>query len=116
MTSDFGTRQPGHPAELAPSVTGKPLAWLRLDGLTVLAAALLLFATTDQAWWLVPALILVPDLSMAGYLRDARFGAAVYNLGHTYALPAAMSLIALVGHGPMTRASGAAGAGRAGRP
>ncbi len=22
MTSDFGTRQPGHPAEQAPSVTG----------------------------------------------------------------------------------------------
>jgi len=106
MTGGFGTHQPGQQGEYAPSVTGKPLAWLRLDGLTVLAAALLLFATTHQPWWLVPVLILVPDVSMIGYLRDARVGAAVYNLGHTYALPAAMSLIGLVGHHPLTVALG----------
>ena len=106
MTPGFGTYEPGQQGEHAPAVTGKPLAWLRLDGLTVLAAALLLFATTHQPWWLIPALILVPDVSMVGYLRDARLGAAVYNLGHTYALPAAMSLIGLAGHHPLTVALG----------
>jgi len=65
----------------APAVTGKPLRWLQLDGLVLLAAALILFASTHQPWWLVPAVILLPDLFMLGYLRDTRVGAAVYNSG-----------------------------------
>jgi hypothetical protein len=32
-------------------------------------------------------LILVPDLSMLGYLRNPRTGALVYNIGHSYAAP-----------------------------
>ena len=90
----------------APAVTGKPLRWLRLDGLVLLAAALILFASTHQPWWLVPAVILVPDLFMLGYLRDTRVGAAVYNLGHSYLLPAAMSLAGAAGHHPLTLALG----------
>src|SRR5882724_7854898 len=42
----------------------------------------------------------------AGYLRDTRIGAAVYNLGHAYPLPAAMSLVGAVGHHPLTLALG----------
>ena len=90
----------------APAVTGKPLRWLRLDGLVLLAAALILFASTHQPWWLVPAVILLPDLFMLGYLRGTRAGAAVYNLGHAYPLPAAMSLVGVVGHHPLTLALG----------
>jgi hypothetical protein len=65
-----------------------PRRWLRLDGLVVLVGALAAFATTDQAWWLVPLLILLPDLSAVGYLGSTRSGAAIYNLGHTYLMPA----------------------------
>src|ERR1700749_1746284 len=90
----------------APAVTGKPLRWLRLDGLVLLAAALILFASTHQPWWLVPALILVPGLFTLGYLRDTRVGAAVYILGHSYLLPAAMSLAGAAGHHPLTLALG----------
>jgi hypothetical protein len=90
----------------APAVTGKPLRWLRLDGLVLLAAALILFASTHQPWWLVPAVILLPDLFMLGYLRGTRAGAAVYNLGHSYPLPAAMSLAGALGHHPLTLALG----------
>src|SRR5690348_10361234 len=90
----------------APAVTGKPLRWLQLDGLVLLAAALILFAATHQPWWLVPAVILLPDLFMLGYLRGTRIGAAVYNLGHAYPLPAAMSLAGAVWHHPLTLALG----------
>jgi len=90
----------------APAVTGRPLRWLRLDGLVLLASALVLFAATHQPWWLVPAVILLPDLFMLGYLRGTRVGAAVYNLGHSYLLPAAMSLAGAVGHHPLTLALG----------
>src|SRR6266576_6872981 len=90
----------------APAVTGPPLRWLRLDGLVLLASALILFAATHQPWWLVPAVILLPDLFMLGYLRGTRVGAAVYNLGHAYPLPAAMSLTGALGHHPLTLALG----------
>jgi hypothetical protein len=90
----------------APAVTGPPLRWLRLDGLVLLASALVLFAATHQPWWLVPAVILLPDLFMLGYLRGTRVGAAVYNPGHSYLLPAAMSLAGAVGHHPLTLALG----------
>src|SRR4029077_6312201 len=90
----------------APAVTGKPLRWLRLDGLVLLAAGLILFASTHQPWWLVPAVILRPALFMRGSLRGTRVGAAVYNLGHSYLLPAAMSLVGAVGHHPLTLALG----------
>ena len=35
-------------------------------------------------------LILVPDLSMLGYLKGKRTGAATYNVAHTYASPIAL--------------------------
>jgi hypothetical protein len=50
--------------------------------------------------------ILLPDLFMLGYLRGTRVGAAVYNLGHSYPLPAAMSLTGAVWHHPLTLALG----------
>ena len=40
-------------------------------------------------------LFLVPDMSMLGYLGDRRLGAAIYNLAHTYALPAVLAAYAL---------------------
>ena len=41
-----------------------------------------LFTWTDYAWWLYPALFLVPDISMLGYLVNNRIGAISYNLFH----------------------------------
>ena len=55
-----------------------------------------------SAAWLVTAavtlatlLFLAPDLAMLGYLRSPRFGALIYNLGHTYAAPALLALAGL---------------------
>jgi hypothetical protein len=90
----------------SPSVTGKPLLWLRVEGLTLFATALLLYSATHQQWWLVPAVILLPDLFMVGYIGGSRLGAAVYNVGHSYPLPALMSLAGLAGHHPLVLALG----------
>jgi len=89
-----------------PRVTGKPLLWLRAEGLTLFATALLLYSATHQRWWLVPAVILVPDLFMLGYIGGSRIGAAVYNVGHSYPLPALTSLAGLAGHHPLVLALG----------
>ena len=71
-------------------VTGRPLTWLRIEGLAVAVTALVLFAGTGQSWWLIPALILVPDLSWFGYLAGPKVGAWIYNLAHSAPLPLAL--------------------------
>ena len=59
--------------ELVGVVTGTPRTWLRLEGLTLLIGALAGFATTGKAWWLVPALLLLPDVTALGLpLEHAR--------------------------------------------
>lgn len=68
-------------------VTGKPKVWLRLEGLALLVATVVAFANQGQHWWLYPALLLVPDIFMVGYLKDTRIGAFLYNLGHAYPAP-----------------------------
>ena len=65
--------------------------WLRLEGAAVLAMSLVLYARGGQGWLLFFALLLVPDLSMAGYLGGPRPGATVYNVAHTYVVPLALA-------------------------
>jgi uncharacterized protein DUF4260 len=64
------------------------ILWQRLESLLVLAAMLALYQWHGASWWLFAALILVPDLSMLGYLLNPRFGAFAYNLVHAYIGPA----------------------------
>jgi hypothetical protein len=64
-----------------------PRSFLRLEGALVLCAAALGYALLGASWWLFFALLLVPDVFMAGYLFGPRVGALLYNAGHTYALP-----------------------------
>ena len=45
-----------------------------------------IFSTLPFAWWWFPALILVPDFSMAGYLLNNRAGATFYNFVHHKAI------------------------------
>ena len=56
---------------------------LRLEGLCFGAAALMIYWLFGFSWWVFLGLILVPDISMIGYLRGARFGAICYNVVHT---------------------------------
>lgn len=77
------------------TATGAPRALLRLEGLAMLAASTVAYAQTGQGWLLFAALLLVPDIFMLGYLAGPSLGAAAYNLGHTYALPAALGAVAV---------------------
>jgi hypothetical protein len=60
-----------------------PHVLLRLEGLAVLAAAVVLYFHEDYGWVLFAALILSPDLSFAAYSLGPRVGALVYDLLHT---------------------------------
>ena len=67
---------------------------LHLEGLAILAASLLiLFQVLSAPWWVLPILILGPDVFMLGYLIDNKVGAHIYNLGHTLilAIPVAIA-------------------------
>ncbi|RZK63265.1 MAG: DUF4260 family protein [Hymenobacter sp.] len=55
---------------------------LKSDELASLLLAVLVLAQLPYAWWWLPALFLVPDLSMLGYLAGPRLGAWCYNLAH----------------------------------
>jgi hypothetical protein len=87
-------------------VSGRPRIWLRLEGLALLVAALVLFGSTHQPWWLVPVVILLPDLSMLGYLGNTRLGAMVYNAGHSIVVPAVVAVVALRADSPLGVAFG----------
>ena len=76
------------------SVTGAPRRWLQLEGATLLVGSLVAFSTTHRSWWLVPLVLLLPDIFVAGYLGGSRVGAHLYNMAHATPLP-----VLLVGFG-----------------
>jgi hypothetical protein len=67
-----------------------PVALQRLEGLALLVAGVIGFAAADVSWWWLIGLILLPDLSMVGYLHSPTVGARSYNAGHTLVGPALM--------------------------
>jgi Domain of unknown function (DUF4260) len=64
-----------------------PRILLRAEGLAVAVAALALYFHADYPWWLLVALVLVPDLSAVGYLAGPTVGAMAYDAAHTYVWP-----------------------------
>src|SRR5579862_2745201 len=84
--------QPG----VAPARWSSVLFLLRLEGLAVAGVSAALYAKTGASWWLFAALWLTPDLSMLGYLASSCWGARCYNAVHTYVVPVALALSALL--------------------
>ena len=70
--------------------------WHRVEAVAVLALAIVAYHATGASWWLFAALILVPDLSMTGYLAGPRIGATIYNIAHTYSMPIALAGVVIV--------------------
>lgn len=60
--------------------------WLRIEGLAAFVAGLAIFVALGGPWLLAIPLLLVPDVSMVGYLRGPRLGALTYNLVHNWAI------------------------------
>ena len=119
---------PAATAESQPSTSDRPdwadLAWvrpwLRAEGLAVFTAGLAGFLFLGGPWWAFLVLLIVPDVSMVGYLRGPRVGAILYNLVHDLAagvavagvglaigsVPVAATGAVLVAHSGMDRMAG----------
>ncbi|MGC9355185.1 MAG: DUF4260 domain-containing protein [Mariniphaga sp.] len=69
----------------------KTLIQLEEAGMLLLAYVLSLVIGYD--WWVFPVFLLVPDLSMLGYLFGTRTGAWVYNFFHFRTLAVAIGII-----------------------
>ena len=66
----------------AGAVEGMPRLLLRIEGAALAVAAAYGYYRIGASWWLFALLILVPDVSFAGYLINARLGAIAYNAMH----------------------------------
>ncbi|MDX1617164.1 MAG: DUF4260 domain-containing protein, partial [Balneolaceae bacterium] len=55
---------------------------IRLEELAMFALSIALFPSLEFQWWWYPTLIFLPDISMGGYLLNAKAGARLYNLFH----------------------------------
>src|SRR4051794_34946491 len=76
--------------------------WLRAEGLAVLGAGLAGFLFLGLPWWAFLLLLIVPDVSMIGYVRGPRVGAIVYNVAHDLVTGVALTGLGLaVGSVPL---------------
>jgi hypothetical protein len=87
-------------------VAGAPNLILRAEGAAVLVASAVAYGWVGGSWWVFALLFLAPDLFMLGYLRGPRLGAAVYNLGHSYAVTLAVVGLGLAAGWPGMAAVG----------
>ena len=70
------------PAAPAPALDG-PRAILRLEALGLLVGAVTAYALLGGSWLWFAVFLLVPDVSMVGYLVGPKVGAVLYNVGHS---------------------------------
>jgi hypothetical protein len=78
----------------------RPGILLRVEGAVALALSIFLYRQTNFGWGIFALLFLAPDLSMLGYLANARAGAVAYNFVHTYSLPLILCAYAIVASRP----------------
>lgn len=97
----------GQREERAMNGTSGPLSWarpatiLRAEGAVLLAGGAASYWLNGEPWWLFALLLLAPDVSMVGYLAGPRVGAALYNVFHSYPLPAALGIFGLPAGAPL---------------
>jgi hypothetical protein len=78
----------------------KPAVLLHVEGAFLLVVSLACFHILHASWILFAALILVPDLSIAGYVAGVQPGTTLYNLVHTLTGPLALLAYALLAAHP----------------
>lgn len=55
---------------------------LKLEEGAIFLFCIFLFSKLNFAWWWFPALLLLPDIGMIGYIINPKIGALTYNFLH----------------------------------
>ncbi|HWB27212.1 MAG TPA: DUF4260 domain-containing protein [Chitinophagaceae bacterium] len=63
---------------------------IQLEELAMFLLSIYLFSRLSFAWWWYPSLILLPDISMLGYIFGNKAGAVAYNFVHHKAIAIAV--------------------------
>ncbi|MGA0560533.1 DUF4260 domain-containing protein [Larkinella sp. VNQ87] len=79
---------------------------LKLEEAAQFILSIVLFNQLPFTWWWFPALILVPDVSMLGYLINPRVGAWTYNVAHHKAVAIAFGIAGLWLNNPVLMLTG----------
>lgn len=77
------TTTPAAATAAAPTMDPWARRWLQAEGAAFLAAGLAGFLWLGLPWYAFLLLLVVPDVSMIGYVVGPRVGAITYNLGHS---------------------------------
>jgi hypothetical protein len=72
--------------------TGQVQELLRMEALAIFAASTTLFFFLGGELWIFAVLFFAPDVSLVGYAVSRKAGAALYNVVHSYVLPAVLVL------------------------
>lgn len=68
---------------------------LKVEEFGLFLLCVVLFSTLNIAWWWFPALLLLPDLGMIGYVINSKAGAFTYNLVHHRLVASFVAAIAI---------------------
>ncbi|HSZ86410.1 MAG TPA: DUF4260 domain-containing protein [Puia sp.] len=79
---------------------------LRLEELAMFLFSIFLFNQLHFAWWWFIILILIPDISMIGYLVNNKVGALCYNLVHHKGIALAIYVVGYYTHNEVLQLSG----------
>lgn len=80
--------------------------WIRGDAAAIAVLTLWAVSATNSSWIWFFALLLLPDLSMIGYVFGPRVGAVTYNAGHLYMWPVGLLTAGLAYHAPFATVAG----------
>jgi hypothetical protein len=69
---------------------------LKLEEAAIFSLCIFLFTRLNFAWWWFPALLLLPDIGMIGYLINPKIGAFTYNFTHHRLVATVIALYALI--------------------
>jgi len=77
MTVHFSTEQ-----SWDMRVRGHVRLFLRIEALAIFVAGIAAYGQLGGLWLAFVPLLFVPDISMIGFVRNARLGALTYDVGH----------------------------------
>jgi hypothetical protein len=69
---------------------------LHIEGLVVFITSLYFYDQVGVSWWVFFLFLLVPDLSMLGYIVNNKIGSKIYNIFHTYILPLLFIILSMI--------------------